>query len=203
MRQTLCKYGAFLAVVVIFVTTSILSIKQIERTCNDLKWLQVVREHLVTDWKATVTDGIEADDAMGIAQCTEHDGDSMICSIDKDMLMIPGHHYNFVKQEFRMVSPLEGLRNFYFQLIMGDKTDNIPGYDGKMRTKVPQFLEGAVSYLDQCMTEWEMFDHVKNMWNDDTMFMTAAQCLWIQRKPNDKWTPPDAPTEEELDGGAT
>jgi hypothetical protein len=34
-----------------------------------------------------------------------------------------------------MVSPLEGLRNFYFQLIMGDKTDNIPGYDGKMRLK--------------------------------------------------------------------
>src|SRR5687768_11712302 len=29
------------------------------------RWLQHVRSHLVTTWNATVTDGIEADDAMG------------------------------------------------------------------------------------------------------------------------------------------
>lgn len=160
------------------------------------KWLQAVREHLVTHWNATVTDGIEADDAMGIAQCTEYDGESMICSIDKDMLMIPGKHYNFVKQEFRHISPLEGLRNFYFQLIMGDRSDNIPGYDGKMRTKVPNFLQSAVSYLDSCTTEWEMYEHVRNMWTDDAMFLIAAQCLYIQRKVDDKWTPPS----EAVDG---
>lgn len=169
------------------------------------KWLQLVREHLVTDWQATVTDGIEADDAMGIAQCTEHDDNSIIASIDKDMLMIPGRHYNFVKQEFRHISPLEALRNFYFQLIMGDRTDNIPGYDGKMRQSVPKFLESAVSYLDECMTEWEMYEHVRNMWSDEDMMHIAAQCLWIQRKEGDKYTPPNAPEEnispEGLDRG--
>lgn len=160
------------------------------------KWLQTVREHLVTAWNASVTDGIEADDAMGIAQCTEHDN-SIICSIDKDMLMIPGHHYNFVKQEFRHISPLEGLRNFYTQLILGDRTDNIPGYDGKMRSQVPKFLVGAVNYLEECMSEWEMYTHVKEMWADEAMFMTAAHCLWIQRKENDKWIPPN----DTMDGG--
>ena len=33
------------------------------------QWLEAVREHLVVGWDATVTDGIEADDAMGIEQC--------------------------------------------------------------------------------------------------------------------------------------
>lgn len=32
------------------------------------KWLQQIREHLVVNWGAKVTDGIEADDAMGIEQ---------------------------------------------------------------------------------------------------------------------------------------
>jgi hypothetical protein len=30
-----------------------------------------------------------------------------------------------------------------------------------------------------------MFEHVRHMWNEDMMFMTAAQCLWIQRKEGD------------------
>ena len=37
------------------------------------KWLQQIREHLVMNWGASVTDGIEADDAMGIAQCAVPD----------------------------------------------------------------------------------------------------------------------------------
>jgi 5'-3' exonuclease len=98
MRQMLCKHRCFLVVVSNFRYDIYPEYKANRKDMQRPKWLQVVREHLVTDWKATVTDGIEADDAMGIAQCTEHDGDSMICSIDKDMLMIPGHHYNFVNR---------------------------------------------------------------------------------------------------------
>lgn len=155
------------------------------------KHLQTIREHLVTQWNATVTDGIEADDAMGIAQCSEYDGTSVIASIDKDMLMIPGHHYNFVKMEHRFISPLEGLRNFYLQLILGDKSDNIPGFDGKMRPKVPQFLQPVVDELELCMSEKEMYELVYAMWEDKDMFMKAAQCLYIQKKENDVWQRPN------------
>jgi len=155
------------------------------------KWLQPVREHLVVAWNSSVTEDIEADDAMGIEQCLSNDDSTIICSIDKDMLMIPGKHYNFVKQEFRTVSPLEGLRNFYYQLIMGDRTDNIPGYDGKMRQKTPKFLESAVAYLDECMNEYEMFEHVRNMYNNDEAMLLSGRCLWIQRKEGDRWNFPN------------
>lgn len=158
---------------------------------NDMpkpKWLQSVREHLVTEWNAKVTDGIEADDAMGIAQCSEHDGDSVIASIDKDMLQIPGYHYNFVRLEHRNISPLEGLRNFYKQLIMGDRTDNIFGFDGKARQTVPKFLAEKVEYLDECMNEADMFAHVREMYNDDERMLMNGQCLYICRKDeNERW----------------
>lgn len=155
------------------------------------KWLQQLREQLVLEWGATIADGVEADDLMGIEQ-GKYDGQSIICSIDKDLLMIPGLHYNFVKQEFRTVSPLEGLRHFYFQLIMGDKADNIPGYDGKMRQKVPKFLEADVAYLEECMTEQEMYDHVYDMYtfhgNEEQMTVNG-KCLWIMHKEEDYWQP--------------
>ena len=159
--------------------------------------LQAVREHLVKAWNSSVTDGIEADDAMGIAQYSLLD-ETCIASIDKDMLMIPGHHYNFVKQEFTHVSPLEGLRNFYKQLIMGDRSDNIPGYDGKMRVKVPQFLQPDMEYIDSYMNEWEMFCHVRDMYNNDEKLLLSGQCLWIQRREGDLWK---FPSEEGMDGG--
>jgi DNA polymerase I len=166
------------------------------------KWLQQVREHLVSVWGAVVTDGIEADDAMGIAQCAA-DGDTCIASIDKDMLMIPGHHYNFVKQEASYVTPLEGLRNFYFQLIMGDRADNIFGFDGKARQKVPKFLEPQIAVLEDCQTEQEMFEHVRAMYNDDERLEMNAKCLWIMRKPDEVWVWTHYGVDKEtMDGGS-
>lgn len=149
----------------------------------------LLREHLVEAWNAKVTDGIEADDALGIDQCAEEL--TCICSIDKDLLMIPGQHYNFVKREFRLISPLEGLRNFYFQLIMGDRTDNIFGYDGKARATVPKFLEPYIDELQSYQDEQDMYDFVLDMYkgDKDRMHMNA-HCLWILRKENERWQPP-------------
>lgn len=180
------------------------------------RWLQAVREHLVTEWNSVVTDGIEADDALGIEQCASNNdsGDTtIIISIDKDLLMIPGRHYAFETSGtsslgnkwnkpavFKTVSPLEGLRNFYYQLIMGDRADNIPGFDGKMRQKTPQFLEPAVAYLDECMNEWEMFEHVRNMYNNDEAMLVSGRCLYIWQKENDEWNFP-LEREENMDTG--
>jgi 5'-3' exonuclease len=45
--------------------------------------LQACRDLLVTQWNAEITDGYEADDALGIEQ-TKANLDSVICSIDKE-----------------------------------------------------------------------------------------------------------------------
>jgi hypothetical protein len=161
------------------------------------KHYAAIREYLTAAWNASVTEGYEADDAMGMEQCLEPEG-SIICSIDKDMLMIPGWHYNFVKQEMRLVSPLDGLRHFYWQLIMGDKTDNIPGYDGKMRQKVPKFLEPTMSALNEMTEEQDMFSFVSDMHSCEIPIDICGKCLWIWRKENDIWEPPTL--DETMDG---
>lgn len=158
------------------------------------RWLQAVREHLVVVWNATIADGIEADDCLGIEQIAANatgEYNTVIASIDKDLLMVPGHHYNFVKQEARFVTPLEGKRQLYFQLIMGDRSDNVPGFDSKMRLKVPKFLEPQVAFLEECTTELEMYEHVLGMYNDDKDTMHRnAKVLYIWHKPEDEWLPP-------------
>lgn len=154
------------------------------------EWLQPVREYLVVNHGAKICDGIEADDALGIHQDKEN-GSTIIVSVDKDLLMIPGNHYNFVKDEHSTVSKIDGLRWFYIQLILGDKADNIFGYDGKARTVVPKFLQPDIDAIMSYQSELTMYEHVLVMYNfdKDRMHMNA-HCLWIQQKENDVWSPP-------------
>ncbi|MDE3022309.1 MAG: hypothetical protein KGI54_10650 [Pseudomonadota bacterium] len=152
-------------------------------------YLQDAREFLVTHWKAKVEDGQEADDAMGIYQTANED--TIICTIDKDLLMIPGKHYNFVTNTFREQSPLEGIRHFYWQLIMGDRTDNVMGFDGIARQTVPKKLEWAMAELADCQTEKAMFTLVQGMYNDDERMLMNGRCLWIRKQEDEMWAFPN------------
>lgn len=152
------------------------------------RWLQDIREHLVLEWKASVEDGQEADDAMGIHQVANPD--TIICTIDKDLLMIPGHHYNFITGTFREQFTIPAIRHFYYQLIMGDRADNIFGFDGKARHSVPKKLESTIAELDSYDNELDMFEFVRNLYNDDERFLMNGRCLWIRRQENEVWNFP-------------
>ncbi len=148
-------------------------------------WLEPVREMLITSWGATICDGIEADDALGIASDAF---DTIIASVDKDLLQIPGYHYNIVSAETLYMDEHTARVNLYTQLIMGDRSDNIKGYDGKMRQKVPQFLQPYIDQLRQCSTEKEMFTVVYDMYElGDVELLKNGQLLYIQRKEDDTW----------------
>ena len=139
-------------------------------------WLEAIRQYLIATFNAEVIDGMEADDALGLNQ-TE---DSVICSIDKDLLMIPGKHYNFVKDEFYDVTEFEGLKHFYKQCLMGDRSDNIKGIE-KIGTKKADKL------LAECETEKHLFDAVRNAYGNDEEFKMNAQVLWIRQKGKENW----------------
>lgn len=150
------------------------------------KWLEDVRGHLVRNWGAQVSDGIEADDNLGI-----HQGDNTIlCSIDKDLLQIPGQHYNFVSGTPHFITEHQGWVNFFTQLIMGDRSDNIPGYDGKMRQVVPKFLESKIEALHEAANPNEMFDIVEEMYHDYERMMMNCHLLYILRKEGDEFHVP-------------
>lgn len=162
------------------------------------QWLEQVKQHMVVGWNARITDGNEADDELGISQATG-DGNTIICTIDKDLLQVPGEHFNFVTGIRRTISPLEGLHNLYYQAIMGDSSDNILGYDYKARSKLPKFLEPKIQYLMSLDNELDMYEFVADMysdsasWTDDwrSRLHMNMDCLYIWRKPNDKWRVPN------------
>jgi DNA polymerase-1 len=139
-------------------------------------WLEKCREYLKATFNAEVVDGQEADDALGIAQ-TE---DTIICSIDKDLLMIPGQHYNFVKNEFITVTQDSGMRHFYMQCLTGDRSDNIKGIEGIGPKKAEKILHG-------CVTEQDLFNAVKEAYGNDEEFLMNGRVLWIRRKDNEDW----------------
>lgn len=166
--------------------------------------LQAVREHLCRYWDAKVTDGIEADDALGIEQCSVHIGSTCIASLDKDMRMIPGYHYTWEIQgtsstgkvwvrdaELLFVSPLEGLLHHYYQAILGDPADNIFGYDGKARAKVPQFMYPLIDGLHELKEEKDMYKYVLELYQGDKKRLDMnLSCLYILQKENQFWKPP-------------
>jgi 5'-3' exonuclease len=113
---------------------------------------EALKEHLIVDWGARIAYGMEADDMLGINQDWSHqldeddltDAVTVICSIDKDLLQIPGSHYNFVKEQWFEVTQWEGLKWFYQQILIGDVTDNVKGCRGIGPVKSGRII-GAVS----------------------------------------------------------
>lgn len=161
------------------------------------KHLEPCREFMVRQWGAEVVNGMEVDDKLGIEQ-TRYGIESCIASFDKDLLQVPGHHYNFKHRVKSFVSPFDGLRTFYKQLIAGDGADNIPGYDGKVRNSVPKFIQKLHEPLNDMTEEWDMWDYVTDKYNE-IMFDSAdsidicirnAKLLYILREENVYWEEP-------------
>lgn len=96
-----------------------------------------LREYLIDKWDAIVTDNMEADDLLGQMQWTQPD--TCIVSQDKDMKTIRGHHYNWVKKKHFKLTETDANLFLLWQVIQGDRTDNIPGLKGygeKTATKI-------------------------------------------------------------------
>lgn len=140
-------------------------------------YLQECRSYLVDNHSAVMSDGCEADDMLGIAQGSE----TILCSLDKDLRMINGTHYNWVKVECDYVNQQDALRHFYKQMLIGDKSDNIVGVQGLGPVK-------ASKLIDPLDDEQDMFDVVWSKYNNDAKrFLMNANCLWIWRKEGELW----------------
>ena len=114
-------------------------------------------EYLTLTYPCEIGENIEADDLLGINQ-TAH---TVICSNDKDLMMIPGAHFNFALKEEDERDPHEWQdligadQCFFTQLIAGDSTDNIQGVPSigvkKARDIVDMFgddLDGLVEHIE-------------------------------------------------------
>lgn len=142
-----------------------------------------LKDYLVTLYGATITDGIEADDAIGIASTP----DTVCVSLDKDLDQIPGFHYNWVEDLEYVVTPKDAKTQFYIQLLAGDATDNIQGIPGIGVVK-------AAKALAECQNPKEMMEVAVQMYKEEFgdgwlgCIEETAQLVYILRS-NDlaKW----------------
>lgn len=146
--------------------------------------LDAIRQYLVDYYEATVSIGMEADDAIGLDTVV---GIDIVTTIDKDLNCIPGSHYNWIKEELYEVSEIEADANFYCQVITGDTTDNILGLYG---------LGGKAKVLDYIRSAsiaGDMFDLVAKEYmcrfgSHWKMFMKEnCELLWILQQREPAW----------------
>jgi DNA polymerase-1 len=147
--------------------------------------LQDLREFACSNLGAEVTENdLEADDYLGIYQTEE----SVIVSLDKDLLQIPGKHYRWgistskwvKEEEYITQTELEGSRLLYEQCLKGDTSDNVKGVKGIGE-------KGAKKLLAECKTEQEMKDVCLQQYSTEEEFLMNAQCLYILRSFDDSY----------------
>lgn len=92
------------------------------------KYLDTIKEYLITDYKAVYYDKLEADDILSV--CSSTYKDSFIASNDKDFMQKEGLHFNLNTYKFIEVSKKAALYNLFKQVLVGDSTDNIKGCAG-------------------------------------------------------------------------
>jgi 5'-3' exonuclease len=138
----------------------------------------------VTSWGFVVVDGIEADDAVGIAAYELEEDESLMVHIDKDLNQFRGHHYNYRKKEKYYVSEFAGWHAFYLQILTGDRIDNIEGLKGIGPAK-------GTKILKDCTTVEELYEAVLKAYDGDTpRVLENGNLLYLQRKQGDVWQPP-------------
>lgn len=151
-------------------------------------WKEAIFNYLRDERNCQVVKGYEADDQIAI----DYEEDCIICSRDKDLKQIPGWHYGWAagKQKEKapyFVTEIQGVRNFYSQLLTGDVADNILGLFGVGENAA------SVKRLQTFTTEQECFQEIKlqyqlrfgSYW--DMFLCENGTLLWLLRYKGDKW----------------
>jgi hypothetical protein len=165
-------------------------------------WINLTA-YILSQPDVVVANACEADDIISIEH-RQNPNETIICTRDKDLRMVPGWHYGwecgkqpeFGPVEYDALGTIElirsksgnkikggGFKFFGAQLLTGDVVDNIGGLRGVGPV-------GAAELLSDCTSEREVFDAVKRHYEevagDNWKELLTEQCslLWIIRERN-------------------
>lgn len=159
---------------------------------------KALREYIINTYLSEVVSGIEADDALAMA-LTDDPG-SCVASIDKDLLMVPGLHYNYrtramisvkdpgqleiiVNDGGKKVLKGYGFMWFCAQCFIGDAIDNIPGLPRVGPVKAYSLLYNKTSHRDL----WAVVKGEYHRRGFLHRLDEVAFCLWLQRRAGENW----------------
>jgi hypothetical protein len=145
-------------------------------------YYQEIKDYLINHQGAIVVTGQEADDEVGIRQWEKKDRSTCIVGQDKDLKMIPGWHYNPVKDESCYITLPEANTFFFFQMLTGDRTDNIPGIKGIGDVRAAKLL-GPVKG-DIIKMKDVVFQKYREQYGEaaESAYAEVSNLLWIRRE---------------------
>jgi hypothetical protein len=145
------------------------------------KYFKEIREYIVNKYDAEVVEGQEADDAMGIFQFNKPDKSTVICSIDKDLKQIPGYHYIPSTGDFFYQTIDDANLFFWWQMMVGDRVDNIPGINKvgpKTADKIIEECNRDLGLIEQRVRDM----YAKQYPDNPGAIREVAQLLWMRRR---------------------
>jgi 5'-3' exonuclease len=153
-----------------------------ELTEQEKEFFAYSYDYLQNGWGAIPANGMEADDLLAIWN-TEEPG--IIVSIDKDLLQVPGLHFNTRNKEYTNVTEDEGSLLLHTQVLMGDSVDNITGLKGIGKVKAAKVMKGipASQHLSVVKSFWQ-----KNFgrgWEDDLQL--NMDLIYLKRSMDDRY----------------
>ena len=104
--------------------------------------------------------------------------------------MVPGYHYNFVKEEGRFITEEAGLLLFQKQMVTGDATDNIPGVPGcgkvagELLNDIP--VDARWAHIHALYVQAYGFGE-----DAEDAMLENGRLLWMRLEPNQWWQLPD------------
>lgn len=153
-----------------------------------------IRDCIKKDFTSLVreTTSVEADDIIAIV-AGMHNYEPTILSYDKDLLTIPGWHYNFNTNEYKFVTPAEAKVYFYGQMVTGDRADDVPSlfqlvqhYHGDKvanKYKKTAYKKRLLEQLTPDLTEQEMYAIIykeAEEWKiPESALIEVGRLLWL------------------------
>jgi len=148
---------------------------------------ELLREYMIDEWKAEVSNNMEADDSIAI-KSTELNYQSIICSLDKDFLQIPTKMYDYTKKIMKEIDERSATEWLYRQALMGDRVDNIEGIRGVGPKKAEKALEDWT-------TERDLYERCLKLYEDNELdadrLYENLQLLYLLRSADDRYRIPD------------
>ena len=162
-----------------------------------------IREYMAEKHPTITSDNCEADDLCAMRLYTEFkkahaskrkdDCGAILCSIDKDLRNIPGHHYNIKDKNIDWVTPSMANKHFAKQLLTGDSVDNIPGISYFSNKKKKIGPKTAEKLLAESSSIEELYSSVCDVYAEfagddwEIKLQEVGTLLWMQRCPEEQF----------------
>lgn len=117
-----------------------------------LKWAPIVEKYLEEAWGFIhAPEGYEADDLVAtlMFELAQGGAKPTCCGNDKDLLQIPGEHFNVVKKTRRDLDAYQASYQLWTQCLMGDATDGILGIPGMGAAGAEKVLGGIHVHMGE------------------------------------------------------